>query len=132
MEEKHNIDVMKIVREVPTEYRVYSLEQHGIDTIYNHLSVSPIIQKQTLCLMLVGCTSMPSKWEDIQDHEFYAINGQHIAAAARRMLDDSLCNRKDEVRLWDALIVWSADPLDLKGISNYYNLMNKINPFKAT
>jgi hypothetical protein len=48
------------------------------------------------------------------------------------MLEDPLCNRKDEVRHWDALIVWSADPLDLKGISNYYNLVNKINPFKAT
>jgi hypothetical protein len=75
---------------------------------------------------------MPSKWEDIKDCKFYAINGQHIAAVARRMLEDPLCNRKEEVRHWDALIVWSTDNLDLKGISNYYNLVNKINPFKAT
>jgi hypothetical protein len=25
--------------------------------------------------MLKGCTSMPSKWEDIKDSKFYAING---------------------------------------------------------
>jgi hypothetical protein len=75
MEEKHNINVMKIVREAPAKYRVRSLEQRGIDTVYNRLSASPVIQKQTLCLMPAGCTSMPSKWEDIQDHEFYAING---------------------------------------------------------
>ena len=132
MEEKHSIDVMKIVREAPAEYRVRSLEQRGIDTVYNRLSASPVIQKQTLCLMPVGCTSMPSRWEDIKDCEFYAINGQHTAAAARRMLEDPLCNRKNEVRQWDALIVWSTDALDLQGISNYYNLVNKINPFKAT
>jgi hypothetical protein len=40
------------------------------------------------------------------------------------MLKDPLCNRKDEVRHWDAL--------DLKDISNYYNLVKKINPSKAT
>jgi hypothetical protein len=75
---------------------------------------------------------MPSKWEDIKDHEFYAINGQHTVAVARHMLEDPLYNRKDEVRHWDALNVWSANSLDLKGIYNYYNLVNKINPFKAT
>jgi hypothetical protein len=89
---------MKIVREVPAEYRVRSLEQRGIDAVYNRLSASPVIQKQTLYLMPVECTSMPSKWEDIQDHDFYAINGQHTAAVARRMLEDPLYNRKDEVR----------------------------------
>ena len=30
---------------------------------------------------------MPSKWEDIKDHEFYVINGQYTLAAARRMLE---------------------------------------------
>jgi hypothetical protein len=45
MEEKHNIDVMKIVREAPAEYQVSSLEQCGIDTVYNRLSASPVIQK---------------------------------------------------------------------------------------
>jgi hypothetical protein len=48
------------------------------------------------------------------------------------MLKDPLCNRKDEVRHWDAVIVWSVDSLDLKDISNYYNLVKKINPSKAT
>ena len=56
----------------------------------------------------------------------------HTTAAAWCMLEDPLCNRKDEVRHWDALIVWSVDPLDLKGIFNYYNLVKKNNPFKAT
>lgn len=72
---------------------------------------------------------MPSKWEDIK---FYAINGHYTTTVARRMLEDPVYNRKEDVRHWDALIVWSADFLDLKGISNYYNLVNKINPFKAT
>ena len=61
MEEKHNIDVMKIVQDAPAEYWVRSLEQRKIETVYNRLSTSPVIQKQTLCLMLVECTSMLSK-----------------------------------------------------------------------
>jgi hypothetical protein len=104
----------------------------GIDTVYNCLSNSPIIQKQILCLMPVGCTSMPSKWEEIKDCKFYAINGQHTTVATRRMLKDPLCNRKEGVWHWNTLIVWSANNLDLKSISNHYNLVNKINPFKAT
>jgi hypothetical protein len=111
---------------------VSSLEQRGIDNVYNRLSTSPVIQKQMLCLMLVGLKAMPKSWDKIKDCQFYVINGQHIAAVARRMIEDPLCTWKDEVRYWDALIVWSADNMDLKAISNYYNLISKINPFKAT
>jgi hypothetical protein len=49
----------------------------------------------------------------------------------RLMIEDPLCNRKEEMWHWDAFIVWFADFLDLKGISNYHNLENKINIFKA-
>jgi hypothetical protein len=55
----------------------------------------------------------------------------NTAEAARKMIEDPLCTRKDEVRYWDAFIVWSTNNQDLKAISNYYNLINKINPFKA-
>jgi hypothetical protein len=82
--------------------------------------------------MLVDLKAMPKSWDEIKDCQFYAINGQHTAAATRRMIEDPLYTRKDEVRYWDALIVWSADNTDLKAISNYYNLINKINPFKCT
>jgi hypothetical protein len=82
--------------------------------------------------MPVGLKALPKSWDEIKDRQFYAINGQHTAVAARRMIEDPLCTWKDEVRYWDALIVWSADNADLKAISNYYNLINKINPFKAT
>ena len=74
---------------------------------------------------------MPSKQEDIKNSEFYAINGQYTAAVARLMIEDPLCNRKEEMWQWDAFIVWFVDFFDLKGISNYYNLENKINIFKA-
>jgi hypothetical protein len=76
--------------------------------------------------------SMLKSWDEIKDCEFYAINGQYIAVAARRMIEDLLCIRNDEVQYWDAFIVWSKDSQDLKAISNYYNLINKVNPLKAT
>jgi hypothetical protein len=82
--------------------------------------------------MPVGLKAMPKSWDEIKDRQFYAINGQHTTAATRRMIKDLVCTRKDEVRYWDALIVWSADNVDLKAIFNYYNLISKINPFKAT
>ena len=51
MEEKHSLNVMKIILEAPMEMQVHSLGHQGIDTIYNFLSAFPIIQKQTLCLI---------------------------------------------------------------------------------
>jgi hypothetical protein len=96
--DKRSVDILKVVREAPIEIRVCSLEQRGTDNVYNRLSTSPVIQKKTLCFMPKDVYSMPKSWDEIKDCEFYAINGQYTAAATRRMIEDPLCTRKDEVR----------------------------------
>ncbi len=77
--------------------------------------------------MPVGCTEKPKKWEEIEDGEFYIINGQHSVEASKFMFDDK--NKVDKAerahfKTWNCFIVWSADAEKLRCISAYYNRTN--------
>jgi hypothetical protein len=43
IDEKKYVDILKVIREALVEMRVRSLEQRGIDNVYNRLSASPVI-----------------------------------------------------------------------------------------
>ena len=44
--------------------------------------------KQTLCVMPVGLKEKPKTWNDIENCDFYIINGQYSVEASKFIVDE--------------------------------------------
>jgi len=118
--------------EAPAEFNIRVLETHAVESMMNWLVNMPDKStKQTLCVMPVGLTKRPTKWEDVEHGLFYIINGQHSVAASRMMMEDNSEideTTQKEFEKWNCFIVWSNDAEKLRSISAYYN---RVNHFQA-
>ena len=61
------------------------------------------------------------------------INGQHSITASKQ-LQIKGCGeeRKNELKMWDAVIVWTLDPVQLTEISKFYNSANHLTHSQPT
>src|SRR5579875_3180447 len=89
-------------------------------------------QKQTLCVM-PDLPTKPTTVDEMQECNFWIINGQHSVAASKAMIEGNVPEtiRKD-FRTWNCFIVWSLEPDKLRKISAFYNRVNHFAPFKPT
>ena len=114
--------------DAPTEYNIRSREDKLVDAMIIYLLNLPDRKvRQTLCIMPTNRTSKPTSSEEIQDGEFYIINGQHSVAASKLIMQvDSGVDEdvKNDFRVWSCFIVWSSDVEILWSIFAYYNRIN--------
>ena len=69
------VSIDKMV-DAPTKYNIQSREDKLVDAMVIYLLNLPDRKaRQTLCVMPTNRTSKPTSWEEIQDGEFYIING---------------------------------------------------------
>jgi len=121
------------------EYIIRKLEKHMLETCKNKLlQLADIKQRQVVCLTPVDndmklLKKPPAKWEDIQLGKFMIIDGQHSITASKE-LQRGQCDekRREELRTWDAYIVWTLDPLKLHNISKFYNTTNHLEHAQPT
>ena len=96
------------------------------------MNMSDRSQKQTLCVM----PNMEFKLtyeSEMQDCEFFFINGQHSVAASKVMIKGNVFEAiKKDFRMWYCFIVWTKDIEKLRKISAFYNRVNHLTPFKPT
>ena len=80
---KKELSIDKMV-DAPAEYNIPSREDKLVDAMIIYLLNLPDRKaRQTLCVMSTNRTKKPTSWEEIQDGEFYIINGQHSIVAIR-------------------------------------------------
>ena len=75
-------------------------------------------------MMLVGFNEKPTEWKDIENDNFFIINGQHSVEASKWMMDDANKVDKEErehFQKWKCFVVWSNDPEKLRTIFAFYN-----------
>ena len=83
--------------------------------------------KQTLCVMRVGLKEKPKTWNDMENCDFYIINGQHNVEASKFIVDEKNWIAEDickHFQKWNCFVVWSDSPQKLRKISAYYNRTN--------
>ena len=131
-QKKMEIDVMKL-KNAPHEWTIRAFEQRGMEELKNFLMNMPDrSQKQTLCVM-PDMEFKPTDESEMQDCDFFIINGQHSVAASKAMIQGNVPEaiRKD-FRTWHCFIVWTKDIEKLRKISAFYNRVNHLTPFKPT
>jgi hypothetical protein len=74
-------------------------------------------------------------WETISKRDLWLIDGQHGVEASKKMqlMGDKVPQyKKEKVKVWSALVVWSDNDTLLNDISRYFNSINKIKNYQAT
>ena len=111
------------------KYVICKLEQKIVEGVKKHLIiiVGDAKQCQKICLTPVGpdgrlLKQRPKSWNNIKCGKFMIINGQHsITASQQLQLKGYGEKRKNELKTWEAVIVWTLDPIQLTKISKFYN-----------
>ena len=136
--EKVEIDITKLIPAPPT-YNIRSQESRIVQDMVNYLTNIPDKStKQTLCVMPVGLKEKPKTWSDMENCDFYIINGQHSVEASKFIVDEKNEIAEDickHFQKWNCFVVWSDSPQKLKNISAYYNRTNHfvpVQPSRAT
>jgi hypothetical protein len=119
----------------PADLNVRSMEDKLVESILHYLVEMPDKDKKlTLCAMPKGLSEKPKSWEDIQNGQFWMINGQHSVEASKRMRGRPGISTKvlKKFQTWDCFIVWNDDHSILRKISAFYNRVNHFQQFKPT
>lgn len=121
------------------EYVIRKLEKEIVEDCKKELvQLADIRQRQTVCLTPVDenfklLKSKPKKWEDIENGRFMIINGQHSITASKELQREGCGEtRRNELRTWNAYIVWTLDTVQLHNISKFYNSTNHLNHAQPT
>jgi hypothetical protein len=121
------------------QFVIRTLQKDITEAVKNGLvQLIDIKQRQIVCLTPVNKKNQllikkPQKWDEIKENNFMIINGQHSITASKE-LQISGCGekRKNELKHWNALIVWSLDHTKLRNISKFYNCTNHLNHAQPT
>ena len=120
----------------PNEWIVRSRQDAGVKWQINNLMNNVKWDKQTVCVMPKGFTSPPTEKDlpQIQNGDFWIIDGQHSLEASQIILNDPDFQHelKEDLRYWNAFLVWSSDWGKLRKISTFLNSGNKIKAFEAS
>ena len=121
------------------KYVIRKLEQKIVEGMKKQLiTLGDAKQRQKICLTPVGpdgrlLKQRPKQWDDIKSGKFMIINGQHsITASQQLQLKGCGEERKNELKSWDAVIVWTLDPAQLTEISKFYNSANHLTHSQPT
>ena len=88
--------------------------------------------RQILCIM-PQTQEKPTSFRDIEDGNFWIINGQHSVEASKTMQGmDVPLSTQDFFQTWNCFIVWTKSKEKLRKISAYYNRVNHFSSFKPT
>ena len=121
------------------KYVIHKLEQKIVEGVKKQLiTLGDAKQRQKICLTPVGpdgrlLKQRPKPWDDIKSGMFMIINGQHsITASQQLQLKGCGEERKNELKTWEAVIVWTLDPAQLMEISKFYNSANHLTHSQPT
>ena len=121
------------------KYVIRKLEQKIVEGVKNQLiTLGDAKQREKICLTPVGpdgklLKQRPKQWDDIKSRKFMIINGQHsITASQQLQLKGCGKERKNELKTWEAVIVWTLDPAQLIEILKFYNSANHLTHIKPT
>ena len=99
------------------KYVICKLEQKIVEGMKKKLiTLDDAKQCQKICLTPVGpdgklLKQRPKSWDDIKFGKFIIINGQHsITASQQLQLKGCGEERKNKLKTWEAVIVWTLDP----------------------
>ena len=124
---KKELSIDRLV-DAPAEYNIRSREDKLMDAMVIYfLNLSDRKARQTLFVMPTNRTEKPTSWEEINNGDFYIINGQHSVAASRLITQVGSAAEdevKNDFRVWSCFIVWSSNAKILRSISAYYNRIN--------
>ena len=117
----------------PEDWTVRPYEEHGMQKLRHFLINMPDrTTRQTLCIMS-QTQEKPTSFRDIEDGNFWIINGQHSAEASKTMQSmDVPQSTREFFQKWNCFIVWTRSKEKLRKISAYYNHVNHFSSFKPT
>jgi hypothetical protein len=122
----------------PPEKCVRAMEDAYVDWIITKMLAGGWKgDQQTIVVMPQGLKEMPTPdmWETISKGDFWLIDGQHSVEASKKMqlMGDKVPKyKKEKVKVWRALVVWSDEDTLLSDISRYFNSINKIKNYQAS
>ena len=115
------------------KYVICKLEQKIVESVKKQLiTLGDAKQHKKICLTRIGLDGRllkqrPKSWDDIKSGKFMIINDQHsIMASQQLQLKGYGEDRKNELKSWEAVIVWTLDPVQLTEISKFYNSSNHL------
>ena len=86
VEEKHEVNIDQLER-APEDWTVRAYEEHGMEKLKHYLINMPDrTARQTLCIMS-QTKEKPTSFRDIEDGNFWIINGQHSVDASKTIQD---------------------------------------------
>ena len=132
VEEKHEVNIDQLER-APEDWTIRAYEEHGMQKLRHYLINMPDRStRQTLCIM-PQMQEKPTSFRDIEDGNFWIINGQHSVEASKTMQDmDVPQSTREFFQTWNCFIVWTRSKEKLRKISAYYNRVNHFSSFKST
>ena len=108
LDDKKEIDISQLV-EPPATFNIRVKEKRIMKELVNWLLNMPDKStRQTLCVMQVGFNEKPTEWKDIENGNFFIINGQHSVEASKWMMDDANKVDKEErehFRKWKCFVI---------------------------
>ena len=121
------------------KYVIRKLEQKIVEGVKKQLiTLGDAKQRQKICLTPVGpdgrlLKQRPKSWDDIKSGMFMIINGQHsITASQQLQLKGCGEEQKNDLKTWEAVIVWTLDPAQFTEISKFYNSANHLTHSQPT
>ena len=132
VEAKHEVHIDQLER-APEDWTVRAYEEHGMQKLRHFLINMPDrTTRQTLCIM-PQTQEKPTSFHDIEDGNFWIINGQHSVEASKTMQGmDVPQSTREFFQKWNCFIVWTRSKEKLRKISAYYNRVNHFSSFKPT
>ena len=132
VEAKHEVHIDQLER-APEDWTVRAYEEHGMQKLRHFfINMPDRTTRQTLCIM-PQTQEKPTSFRDIEDRNFWIINGQHSVEASKTMQGmDVPQSTREFFQKWNCFIVWTKSKEKLRKISAYYNCVNHFSSFKPT
>ena len=125
-----NIDQLKRASEYWT---MQAYKEHGMHKLRHYLINMPNRSTRQILCMMLQMKEMPTSFRDIEDGNFWSINGQHSVETSKTMQDTDVPQSVREFfQMWNFFIVWSRSKEKLHKISAYYNRVNDFSSFNPT
>ena len=100
-------------------------------TLYERMRVlfSKVLHMSKIVLTVMPLTeTRPSSWEEVATGDFYIINGQHMCAAARSLIQDPEIDidRKNHLKVWNCNFVYLKKTHLLVRLAKRMNITNSV------
>ena len=117
----------------PEDRTVRAYEEHGMQKLRHFLINMPDRTTRQILYIMPQTQEKPTSFRDIEDGNFWIINGQHSVEASKTMQGmDVPQSTREFFQKWNCFIVWTRSKEKLRKISAYYNRVNHFSSFKPT